>query len=614
MTTVLPWTISETGTEEVFDGLAPKLAGMGRMPLEAATMFGDGIISGIVPLVAKGKDEMHNVVKICREAIAFLDKHADSDAAETFDDTLGEIMRCLRVLMMIGDPYCMLWPHVVDAFDGHAAKRTKAAKSTLVYRVHFALKSNSAWWELHAEHVDRFEATVTHAAQIQQYIENLEGKDFQDALEEALFLQQVVKSMPVFLAECKKKVYGDFQLKFEEEIKKRVRNLFAAKNDFSEHCLASAMVTWRSILESVVQILPSMMTLCSDYLKKPAVWESELCKQRAMYNFDKFREVTTVDSFICEAKLSELHLAIRQLRVHRGSFQVQQLQSLYALAVDAVVKRCTSGEMEERVLELLRSVHGASFFPKDDVARKKVTQQEVWKRLSDAIREFENLGPDLPQRVAAPTAEAKVVEILALAKTFTRDPSLFERGTPIKCSRKKVRERRQVNQPGDDQAGFRSEVDGAGDIKAWCEQIPHDKTDNLEEKVMSIAQKTLLTLDGQLFSHKLEHISVANNRMQRVHELFDFKREDTESCDLIDRGLVTKYTSLMVHHLPRGQEGNEPSEAEAGDEKVQSSSAEFGRQGTARHWKWSSEAATFYVQASRQLVFMPTRSCKEKKS
>ena len=83
MTTVLPWTISETGTEEVFDGLAPKLAGMARMPLEAATMFGDSIISGIVPLVAKCEDEMHNVVKICREAIAFLDKNADSDAAET---------------------------------------------------------------------------------------------------------------------------------------------------------------------------------------------------------------------------------------------------------------------------------------------------------------------------------------------------------------------------------------------------------------------------------------------------------------------------------------------------------------------------------------------------
>ena len=45
MATVLLWTISETGTEEVFDGLAP---------YEVATMFGDGIMSGIVTLVAKG--------------------------------------------------------------------------------------------------------------------------------------------------------------------------------------------------------------------------------------------------------------------------------------------------------------------------------------------------------------------------------------------------------------------------------------------------------------------------------------------------------------------------------------------------------------------------------
>ena len=35
--------------------------------------------------------------------------------------------------------------------------------------------------------------------------------------------------------------------------------------------------------------------------------------------------------------------------------------------------------------------------------------------------------------------------------------------------------------------------------------------------------------------------------------------------------------------LPRGQQRTEPSEAEAGDEKVQSSSADFGRQGTHRH-------------------------------
>ena len=73
------------------------------------------------------------------------------------------------------------------------------------------------------------------------------------------------------------------------------------------------MVTWKSILESVVRISPSMTTVCSGYLKKLAVWESELCKQRAMDNFDKLREGTTVDSFICEAELSELHLAIRQL-------------------------------------------------------------------------------------------------------------------------------------------------------------------------------------------------------------------------------------------------------------------------------------------------------------
>ena len=172
MSIVLPWTIGETRTEEVFGGLAQKLAGMGQMPLEAGTTFGDGIISGIVPLEAKGKDEMHNVVKICRKPIAFLDKRADFDAAEAFDHTLAEIVRCLRVLTMIGFAYCMLWPLVVDAFDGHPAKRTKAAKSTLFYRVHFALKSNSAWWELHAEHT----SNISRA------------KDFQDAVEETLFL------------------------------------------------------------------------------------------------------------------------------------------------------------------------------------------------------------------------------------------------------------------------------------------------------------------------------------------------------------------------------------------------------------------------------------------
>ena len=90
--------------------------------------------------------------------------------------------------------------------------------------------------------------------------------------------------------------------------------------------------------------------------------------------------------------------------------------------------------MAEPVLELIRSVHSAHFFPKGDVARKKVAQLEVKKRLSDAIREFESLGPDLPKRAAAPAAESKVMEFLALAKT---PPSLFELGTPIKCFRKR---------------------------------------------------------------------------------------------------------------------------------------------------------------------------------
>ena len=545
-------------------------------------MFGDGIISGIVTLVAKGKDEMHNVVKICRKAIAFLDKRADSDAAEAFDDTLGEIMRCLRGLTMIGDPYCMLWPHVVDAFDGDAAKRTKAAKSTLIYRVHFALKSNSGWWELHAEHVARFEATVTHAAQMQQYIEIFEGEDFQDAPEEALFLQQVVQSMPVFLAECKEKIYGDFQLKFEEEFKKRVRNFFTAKNDFSEHCLASAMVTWRSILESVVQISPSMLTVYSDYLKKLAVWESELCKQRAMDKFDKLREVTTVDSFICETKLSELHLAIRQL-----------------------LEGAKGTPEQVSVLELpsqFRSVHSAPFFPKDDVARKKVAQLEVRKRLSDAIREFESLGPDLSQRVAAPTAEAKVMEIFALAKTFTQDSCLFERGTPIKCFRKRFEsDTKSISHEMIKQASsclkeavesIRFKVDGVGDGKAWSEQIPQDKTDNLE-KVMSIAQKTLLTLDGQLFSHKLEQPSVANDLMQRVYEFFDLRREDTEPCDLNDRALVTKYTSLMVHHYHEDKKEPNPAKLRRAVRKYRALLQSLADRVQPAIWKWSSEAATF---------------------
>ena len=41
--------------------------------------------------MAQGKNEMYNVVKICRKTIAFLDKHVGPDGADAFDDTLGEI-------------------------------------------------------------------------------------------------------------------------------------------------------------------------------------------------------------------------------------------------------------------------------------------------------------------------------------------------------------------------------------------------------------------------------------------------------------------------------------------------------------------------------------------
>ena len=134
-------------------------------------------------------------------------------------------------------------------------------------------------------------------------------------------------------------------------------------------------------------------------------------------------------------------------------------------------------------------------------------------------------------------------------------------------------------------------MDGVGDGKAWSEQIPHNKAHNLE-KIMSIAQKTLLTLDGQLFSHKLEQLSVANDGIQRVHELFDLKREDTESWDLID-GLGDEVHLTHGAPLPREQERTEPSEAQSGDEKVQSSSAEFGRQGSARHMEVEFRSGNF---------------------
>ena len=143
---------------------------------------------------------------------------------------------------------------------------------------------------------------------------------------------------------------------------------------------------------------------------------------------------------------------------------------------------------------------------------------------------------------------------------------------------------------------------------------PQDKTDNLE-KIMSIAQKTLLKLDGQLLSHKLEQLSVANDRMQRVHELFDSRREDTESCDLIDRALVPKYTSIMVHHYHEDKKEPNPAKLRRAVRKYRALLQSLADREQPAIWKWSSEAATFkaqYVEASRQLVFMPTRSCRSK--
>ena len=77
------------------------------------------------------------------------------------------------------------------------------------------------------------------------------------------------------------------------------------------------------------------------------------------------------------------------------------------------------------------------------------------------------------------------MEILALAKTFTQDLSLFERGTPIKCFRKRFEsDTKSISHDMIKQArsclkevleSIRFEVDGVGDGKAWSgpEDPPH---------------------------------------------------------------------------------------------------------------------------------------------
>ena len=107
----------------------------------------------------------------------------------------------------------------------------------------------------------------------------------------------------MFLADCKKKVYGDFELKWRSSS----RNACATS---SPPIMASWILVWPPprllgglSLESVQQILSSMVTLCSDDLKKLAVFVSTSIRS------------PPVDSFICEAKLFELHLArMRRLR------------------------------------------------------------------------------------------------------------------------------------------------------------------------------------------------------------------------------------------------------------------------------------------------------------
>ena len=66
---------------------------------------------------------MHNVAKICRKAIDILKKHADSGGEEAFEDTLGEITRCLRVLTMIGGSLLS-----VGATGGRCFRRPRSQK------------------------------------------------------------------------------------------------------------------------------------------------------------------------------------------------------------------------------------------------------------------------------------------------------------------------------------------------------------------------------------------------------------------------------------------------------------------------------------------------------
>ena len=604
MVTILPWSVGKDQGEEVFDGLAPRLAGLGRVPLEAAATFQEGLISGIAPLIAKGADQVGNVVRICGKAMAFLEEHADGDGAEVFDDALSELLTCLRVLKMLGDPYCVAYPKAVEAFDSQAAKKDRATKASQLYALHFALKSDSCWWGLHAEHIARFEATAKHIPEMAQHSRNLCGIGSLDPAGQALLLQQVLKDMPMFLAGCKDQVYTDFKQKVEEHFTQCVGNFFAKEPDFKTADLAKALAAWRAALEKARVVVPSIALVCSDGLQRLTAWESCLCKLRALDDFDKLRQSTTKESFATEDSANTIHMAVRRMLESATGEpeQVEQLQSLSQLAVESLLDHCENGEKAEPLLEFLRTVHGAPFYPKDDKARDVVVRLEAWKPLMDAKSAFDGLGPDLPTRAAAPAAEAKVIELLSLAKTFTHDPGLFVAGSKPTCFKdeieneiKSIRDEmiKQAHSHIDKaDANIRSEIDGSADGKAWFAQIPHGKEDDLDT-VMAIAQKTLLAFDGKLFDHKLDQLKVANGRLQRVHELFDTSRDDHDIDELILRGQLTKYTSLMAHQYYQDKKNPNPSKLRRAIKKYRTALQAFADRVQPAIRKWSSEVATF---------------------
>ena len=85
--------------------------------------------------------------------------------------------------------------------------------------------------------------------------------------------------------------------------------------------------------------------------------------------------------------------------------------------------------------------------------------------------------------------------------------------------------------------------------------------------------------------------------MQRVHELFDLKREDPECSDLIDRCLVAKYTSLIVHHYHEDKKEPNPAMLRRAMRKYRALLQSLADRVQRTIWKWNSAAATLWAQA-----------------